>query len=135
MLFRSEYREDRPEWWNNLLQKKKTAHPQTREGRNENQAPSPSRSTSPSERRSEARANALLAPRSNVLRVESLPLLSAIESMEPRLGSREARASPAPTLESFIHDTLTQTNHATGCWIFAAILEAFILLLAIYNRG
>ncbi|MDX2032007.1 MAG: hypothetical protein SF339_15135 [Blastocatellia bacterium] len=109
----TDYREDRPLWWNARLGKKR-----------------PTESAAPNERSQTADTG------THPLVIQPSRLLSVKTAVDPASASLpKSTDSSSITFERFVRDTLSQSNHALGCWLLAAILEGFIVLLIVLNRA
>lgn len=124
----TEYREDRPPWWNNQLGKRRPV----RRSLNNNRPDMRRLSGSPIgitgiEPLVEADKDFVVVPPMRLLSIEDQ---NENESLMPQ----PEALKPLVTFESFVNDTLSQSNHALGCWLLALILEGFIVMLVVYNR-
>lgn len=123
----TEYREDRPRWWNDELRKLKSARKPTDDRSLANKPPSQSVSTEKAGPQPEAKtervvANSLISPNTDEI-PKSAPFRLAPKATVPPV-----------TLAGFVNDTLSQSNRALGCWLLSAILEGFIAMLVVFNR-
>jgi len=123
----TEYREDRPLWWNDLLGKQKPAQKPASGGilaEKPSGSPLGIEEIKPAK---EVENDPIVVPPSRLLSIEEAG------DKEPITLSK-SDTKPRVTLEGFVNDTLSQSNHALGCWLLAVILEGFIVLLVVYNR-
>ncbi len=117
----TEYREDRPVWWNRRFREARTPAPRavSRAGLIDLPIGAPLK---------EADRNLALAS----LRPPAAQSIAFLNLATP-VATKGASAPPI-TFEGFWRDTFTHANRAAGCWVLALILEALLVLLIYSTR-
>lgn len=123
----TKYREDRPVWWNDLLGKQRPIQKFTDDGTLADKPPSSPLGSGEFRPPAEAVNDFVVVQPSGLLSVEDA------HDIKPITLSKNSGA-PRVTFEGFVNDTMSHSNHALGCWLLAAILEGFIVMLVNFNR-